>query len=309
MTTMGKQKKKIRKGPRIVGLLIVLAMIIAAGIFGYYRITDMIRYVRTEDASIDAVDVQLAARVLGRIVSLPVEEGQRVTAGDVLVTLDAADLKAQEAQSSSSLEFARANLKLAEINLSSAREDFQRINGLYASGSASRESFDHAQSAVNAAEARYHASEVQVDTAAAQLQLIQTRLLDTIIRSPIDGTADRINKSVGDVVQPGQPILTVFNLSNVWVVANIKETDIAKVKTGAPVLISIDAFPDREFSGVVDTIKSAIVPPAFQIGEFTKTTQKIPVKIRLNEIDISQAGDGELRLLPGMSVEVKIERE
>lgn len=306
---MSTEKKKIRKGPRIAGLLIVLALIISGGIFGYYRISDMVRYVSTEDASIDAVDVQLAARVLGRIVSLPVMEGESVNAGDVLVILDAADLKAQEAQSSSSLEFARANLKLADINRYSAREDFQRINRLFASGSSSRESYDHARSAVDIAEASYHASEVQVDTAASQLQLVQTRLLDTIIRSPIDGTADRINMSVGDVVQPGQPILTVFNLNNVWVVANIKETDIAKVKTGAPVIVSVDAFPGRDFPGTVETIQSAIVPPAFQIGEFTKTTRRIPVKIRLEGVESIQAEAGKLRLLPGMSVVVKINRE
>ena len=80
----------------------------------------------------------------------------------------------------------------------------------------------------------------------------------------------------------------------------MEETDIARVKSGAQVRITVDAFGRREFPGTVEMIYAGIVAPAFQIGEFTKTTQRIPVRIRFAD------GTDSLRLLPGMSVEVKI---
>jgi membrane fusion protein (multidrug efflux system) len=111
---------------------------------------------------------------------------------------------------------------------------------------------------------------------------------------------EKITLNAGDLAQSGQTILSVNNLESVWVTANLEETKIGKIVVGAEVRINVDAYNGRPFQGEVEMIRSGIVPPAFQIGEFTKTTQRVPVKIRF---DAPLEG---ATLLPGMSVEVKI---
>ena len=111
---------------------------------------------------------------------------------------------------------------------------------------------------------------------------------------------EKVTLNPGDLVQPGQTILSVNNLQSVWVIANFEETKIGRIRKGAPVLVTVDAYPGRPFDGIVDMIRAGIVPSAFQIGDFTKSTQRVPVRITLQSI-----GEGDI-LLPGMSVEVKV---
>jgi membrane fusion protein (multidrug efflux system) len=89
-------------------------------------------------------------------------------------------------------------------------------------------------------------------------------------------------------------------LSDIWVTANFEETKVGRIHPGQPVEISVDAYPRHPLKGRVTEVAATIVPPPFSIGDFTKTTQRIPVTIM-----IEQPPDS-LRLLPGMSVEVKV---
>jgi membrane fusion protein, multidrug efflux system len=104
----------------------------------------------------------------------------------------------------------------------------------------------------------------------------------------------------GDVVQPGQTIFTVNDLVNIWVTAHFEETKISRIRVGAPVQITVDAYNTHPFLGRVSLIGTGIVSPPFSIGEFTKTTQRVPIKILFDAIPESAV------LLPGMSVEVKV---
>jgi len=301
------KKKEIRKEPKIVSR-ILLILVCAAGLTaGYFKVMDLLNYVSTEDASIDGETYSMSSKILGRIQTIGAEEGDRVSAGDRLVFIDPADLKAQETQAAASLAYARKNLELASVNLENTRDDFNRISSLYRNSAATKESFDHARNALNAAQAQYNLVQAQIETSEAQMGVIETQLMNTVIPTPISGTVNTISLSEGDVVQPGQTILTVNNLEDIWVMANVKETEISRVKKGAYVRVTVDAFRNRPFEGRVEKIYAGIVPPAFQIGEFTKTTQRIPVRILLTR---ETAPDGEgLPLLPGMSVEVKIKTD
>ncbi len=299
-------KKEIRKGPRVLGRVILIVVLIAGVTTGLYKGLQSVKYVSTDDASIDGDHIDLASRVLGRIDSILPEEGQRVKAGEVLVLLDNTDLKAQETQVQASLVSARQNLVIAEINRTKAGDDFSRISRLYNSSAATRENYEHASSALEAARAQYDLARAQVDAAEAQLGVIEAQLMNTSIKSPMDGTVTEVRLEDGDIVQPGGTILSVSNLDKVWVMANIEETYIRKVVPGASVQIRVDAFGRKSFKGTVEMIRAGIVPPAFQIGEFTKTTQRIPVRIAFSGDTNSSIPEGELRLVPGMSVEVKI---
>jgi len=292
--------KKVRKGPMALGrIILVLAALGAAG-YGVYWWIDSVAYVGTDDAAVDGRQVKLSSKMLGRIAAEGAAEGDKVASGQVLVVLEDHDLRAQEAQATASLKYARQSLEVARVALGKAQDDFDRTSKLYSGQAATRESFDHARQALDTAGAQYSLAQASVDTAAAQLGVIEAQLLNVRIATPIDGTVEKITLNPGDLVQPGQTILSVNNLDSVWITANLEETKVGRIKAGAPALITVDAYKGRTFEGAVERIGAGIVPPAFQVGEFTKTTQRVPVKIVL-----SSAPEGAI-LLPGMSVEVKI---
>jgi membrane fusion protein (multidrug efflux system) len=130
----------------------------------------------------------------------------------------------------------------------------------------------------------------------------------TTITAPIDGTVGARSLRTGQYVQAGTQLMAVVPLHAVYVVANFKETQLADVKTGQPVEISIDGLPGVTVKGKVDSLapasglEFALLPPDNATGNFTKIVQRIPVKIAL-EID----GDLVGRLRPGMSAEPVID--
>lgn len=292
--------KKIRKGPKVMGSVILIAVVIAALCYGVVWWTDSVAYVGTDDAAIDGRQVKLSAKTLGRISEIKAAEGDKVLSGQVLAILDDKDLRAQEAQALASLHYAQENLALAKVNLDKSEEDFGRIRNLYAGSAATKENYDHAQKALDVSKAQYTLAQASVETSTAQLGVIEAQLMNLRISTPIDGTVEKISLNPGDLVQPGQTILSVNNLDSVWVTANLEETKIGRIQVGAPVQITVDAYGKRVFQGKVDMIRAGIVPSAFQIGEFTKTTQRVPMKI-----SFLSRPEG-IVLLPGMSVEVKV---
>lgn len=290
--------KKSRKGPTIFGSAILILLVGAGLVYGLQWLSDTINFVGTDDAAIDADHVNVSAKTLGRIAKLMAVEGDKVASGQVLVLLDEMDLRAQEASATASLNFARRNVELSKINLDRAESDAARTRTLFGTGGATKEQNDHAGNAVDAANAQYAIALAQVDTANAQLGVLESQLLNARIITPISGVVAKKNMMQGDVVQPGQTIYSINNLDQVWVTANFEETKIGRIELGAPVEVTVDAFKGRTFAGKVSLIGAGIVAPAFSIGDFTKTTQRVPVRI---SIDMAGAN-----LLPGMSVEVKV---
>lgn len=292
--------KKIRKGPKILGRIILLVAVIAALCYGALWWVDSVAYVSTDDAAIDGRQVKLSSKMLGRISEVKAAEGEKVREGQVLVTLEDKDLKAQEAQAVASLAYAKQSLEVAKIGLDKTQDDFDRIVKLFAGGATTKETYDHAQKAQDTARAQYSLAQASVATAGAQLGVIEAQMLNVHLDSPIDGTVEKISLYPGDLVQPGQTILSVNNLGSLWVTANFEETKVGKIRVGAPALVNVDSYPGRVFAGKVELIRAGIVPSAFQIGDFTKTTQRVPVKIDL------EPQSGGATLVPGMSVEVKV---
>ena len=291
-------EKKSRKGPMIVGTVILVVLLGVGLVFGGRWLVDLINYASTDDAAIDGDHVNVSAKTLGRIARLLAAEGDKVAVGQTLVLLEETDLRAQLAQATASLNFAKRNVELSKINLDRAQSDADRARTLFGTGAMTKEQNDHAANALDAASAQYAIALAQVDTANAQLGVLENQLLNTRITSPITGVVAKRSLMQGDIVQPGQTIFTINDLSTVWVTANFEETKIGRIAIGAPVEINVDAFGGRTFSGRVDLIGAGILPPPFSIGDFTKTTQRVPVRISLDE--------GQSSLIPGLSVEVKV---
>ncbi len=161
------------------------------------------------------------------------------------------------------------------------------------------------QVAVKEAEASRAAArlrEAEADLAYAELQLRETQ-----VKGPMDGVVSKKTVEVGQVVQMGQPLLALVPLESVWVVANFKETQLARVRPGMKVSVAVDGFPGEIFSGTVESISAgtgsrfSLLPPENATGNWVKVVQRVPVKIVLDH----RAGNPHT-LRAGMSAHVTI---
>lgn len=289
-------------------------IILIAAAAAWYWYQGRLGYVSTDDAFIDGNKLSLASKMLGRITNLYADEGDNVTQGELLVRLDSTDLIAQRDQALISLKLAHDNIQLAQIHLNKAQTDYERAKQQYDDNIIPKEQYDHSKSALDAAQAELNIAKTKVQTAKAQLNVINTQLQNTTIYSPMNGVIAKRWMLEGDVVQPGQPIFSIYNLDSLWVTADLQETDISSVKVGQKVEIDVDSYPDHTFEGKVFQIGTntasqfALIPPSNAAGNFTKITQRIPVKISIQSIQqqIQKSDPDSYKLLPGMSVEVKI---
>ncbi|HEY6357919.1 MAG TPA: HlyD family secretion protein [Vicinamibacterales bacterium] len=157
-------------------------------------------------------------------------------------------------------------------------------------------------------QAQANTADAQAAAALAALQAAQLQLSYATIRAPIDGVVSKRSVNVGDFVSVGQPLMAVVDQKNIWVTANLKETQMTNVRIGQPVAIKVDAFPHEKFRGTVQSISPAtgstfaLIPPDNATGNYTKVVQRVPVRIA-----IDQASDPNSLLRQGLSVVVTID--
>jgi membrane fusion protein (multidrug efflux system) len=156
---------------------------------------------------------------------------------------------------------------------------------------------------VAATRARAAAAEARAEQAKAALDQAELNLQYTVVKAPARGTVSRKSVEVGQVVQPGQPMMALILLDSPWITANFKETQLRDMRPGQRVSIKVDAYGGREYTGRIDSLAAAtgarfsLLPPENATGNYVKVVQRVPVKIVL------EAGqDPEHLLRPGMSV-------
>ena len=238
------------------------------------------------------------------------------------------NLDAQIALQQPIIEQGTADVAAAEANLQFAREEQARYDGLMKTGSgtiqraqqtdaALREKtaqLQHGKSGLQAAQRKVDVltterakAVAQLDRARAVEQQAALNLSYTRIIAPVDGTVGARSLRVGQFVQAGTQLMAVVPLDAVYVVANFKETQLTHVRNGQPVEIRIDSFHDTRLRGHVDSLSPAsglefaLLPPDNATGNFTKIVQRVPVKIVLDDHNLT----GLLR--PGMSAEPTID--
>jgi len=154
---------------------------------------------------------------------------------------------------------------------------------------------------VSRAEARLR--EAQADLSVAELQLEHTE-----VKAPLDGVVSKRNVEIGQVVQMGQPLLALVPLQDVWVVANFKETQLARLRPGMKAHVEVDGYPDKNLSGTLESMSAgtgsrfSLLPPENATGNWVKVVQRVPVRIHL---DAKGVGNPHT-LRAGMSVAVTI---
>jgi RND family efflux transporter MFP subunit len=183
--------------------------------------------------------VRPGTKILGRVDAVPVEEGQRVAAGQLLARLESRDLEA-------SMRQARAAVASAEAQLENARAQYERMTELVGRGSATRKNLEDATSAFHMAEAGLEQAQANVSAASVALGYAE-------VRSPFDGWLVEKGIEEGDMVQPGAPLFTVDDLDPVKVVADVPETDAQGFAPGAPAGIEVPSVGFRA-DGVLDRI-------------------------------------------------------
>ena len=200
-------------------------------------------------------------------------------------------LAAQKIISAQQLDAAEATASAAAAKLEAARRQAAAAGSQVSASGA----------AVRSADARLAAAEAAVDNARLQLSY-------TYITAPVSGIVAKRNAEVGALVQVGQTLMSIVPDENVWVTANLKETQLTHVRVGDRAEFTVDAYPGRKFEGRVESLSPAtgarfsLLPPDNATGNFTKVVQRVPVRIAVDE-----AAGSPVPLRPGMSVDVTIE--
>jgi membrane fusion protein (multidrug efflux system) len=228
-----------------------------------------------------------------------------------------ANASGQEAALNAGVGAARANAVKAEADLRRMRElvdkqvvSRQQLDAAQAASDAARAQLTAAQNNAGAAGAGVSNAEAGVRLAQARLAAMQAardnaqlQLSYTRVTSPVTGIVSRKGVEVGQLVQAGQPMLTIVSDTGVWITANFKETQLSDIKVGQVVQIDVDAYGGCVAKGRVESLsaatgaKFALLPPDNATGNFTKVVQRVPVRLQVTE------GCGKDRpLRPGMSV-------
>lgn len=321
-------------------VIIVAALAVITGGYLYVRsmadrgADNMLRIA----GNIEAHESVVSFKVPGRIVELPVQEGQYVNKGDLLARLDDEDYRQQVSVDEATVRTREAELKLAlagsrkqqiqaakqslidaQSDLELKRAEFRRRQALLGEQAVSQEDVDSAETLMKRAEATYRRIKENYDEivegtrkeeigvrranlqlAMEHLEMARVNLSYTVLSAPVSGVVLVRQAELGEVVAPGTPVVTIGDLDHLWMRGYINETDLGRVRWGQPATVRTDTYPDKEYHGRVSFIASQ--------AEFTpKSVETYKERVTLVyrvKIDLENPNH---ELKPGMPAEAIIE--
>lgn len=299
------------------------------------------RYIDTDDAYVKANKVNVSAEVTGLVAEVLVKENQPVRRGEPLLQLDRAPFQVAVQQAEANLAQTRLQIQSLRASygqklsaLASAQSDLayqqthaRRIRELRGSGAVSQSEVDDASHTLDVAGNRVQ--ELQHDlnealaqlngdlkapvethptylAAAASLEKARLDLQRSTLKAPINGIASKV-PDPGTYAMPGLPVMSVVAEEESWVEANFKESELEHLRVGAPVRVAIDAYPNTQWQGRLESIGQAtgsefsVLPAQNASGNWVKVVQRIPVRVRLEH----RADEPPLRA--GMSAEISVD--
>lgn len=257
-----------------------------------------------------STEVKISSEVSGEIIELPFKEGDRVSKGDLLVKVNPDLIQSALNRAQASYQNVQANLNQAEATLKEATFNYERNKSLFERGVISKADWDRAVANYEGALAAKQSAYYGVQSAAATVNEARDNLLRTTIYSPIDGTISLLSVELGERVvgtqqMAGTEILRVANLNTMEVLMDVNENDIVKVKIGDTSIVEVDAYPKREFTGVVTEIANSAQGnlTADQVTNF-----KVKVRILESSYQDLLAGkpEGYSPFRPGMTATVDV---
>jgi membrane fusion protein (multidrug efflux system) len=228
---------------------------------------------------------------------------QNAVSGKSTVNASISTTASQIGVSEASIEGTRAEME-------NARRDLDRYQSLLADKAVTAKQYDDAHTKYETLKARYEMlcrqkqstvltkdekavqlgqHDATIEVARASVELAKLNLSYTVITAPVDGYTSRRNLQVGQLVQPGQTLLSIVDENDVWVIANYKESQTSEMKLGDKVKITVDAIPGKTYIGYIEAISNAtgaqysLVPQNNATGNFVKVEQRLPVKIRFTQ--------------------------
>lgn len=260
--------------------------------------------------------VRVTSEIMGQAKEVKVQDGEEVNKGDILVVLGDEQIKIQVAQAQATLDSIQASydkIKLgarpqeikqaesavlqAKINRDSAEENYLRMKKLSSEKAISEQQYEQAKNQYEIADVQYQSAqesfklviegaaeediksvEAQVRQTKAALDMAKYQLKNTQISAPISGKVTSITVSTGEMVSPSVPLLSIIDVSRVFVKVGISEKDISKIKEGQTVDLEIDAFPEEKFQG-------EIVSKGVAVNQISKTLE-VKIEILQPEVDI-----------------------
>jgi membrane fusion protein (multidrug efflux system) len=279
-------------------------LLILGGVVWFYEAR---KTVWTNDAFIDGYQIAISSDVEARLITLFVDEGDRVKEGQLLCQLDESIYNSRREDAATNVALLEETVKLQKIEMEKLRDIYWVARQEFENQIISYIEFDKIEKDFHFAEANYKVAEANLANGKAKLGVIEEWLRHTKVFAPRDGAIAKRWVVAGDVVQIGQPLFSLTDVNHVWITANLEETKVEHLKPGDRVDIHIDAYPDEKFVGTVYVVRAAaasqfsLIPPDTATGNFTKVVQRIPVKILF---DIPESR--QLYLYPGMSAEIRV---
>ena len=332
-----------RIGRKRLRMILLVGLPALAAVIGLGLYLSGGRYISTDNAYVGAQKVLITPDISGKIIHVAIREGQHVSPGDELFTLDREPYALALRQAKAKLDTARSdfdklksNLKslgtlaeLAEKNVELKQRDVERKSKLVSSQAGSQADLDTAQAAVVAAKLQAELAVQQRDMtltqllgdpdlpleqfpeyaqAKAALDNAQRDFDHTIVRAPMSGTATQVdNIQLGRFVAAGTPVLSVIDDQAPWVDANPKETDITYLRVGQKATLDVDSFPDRTFTGTVVAVSPGTGAQFSILPPQNATGNWVKVVQRV-PVRIAFDKNEDTRLLrSGMSVNVEID--
>ena len=322
--------------------LMSLAVIVVIGGGGYLYFVGG-RYQSTDDAYAQAATVSISSNVAGRVSEIEVRDNEFVHRGATLFKLDDApyrivvsDAAAHLADTRLQIESLKSTYRQRQVELHAARDtqayaqqQFDRQTRLLKTGIASQAQFDQAAHALDAA--RQQVANVQqqigvalanlggnpnivpehhplVAQAQAALDRAQLNLSYTVISAPTDGVVAKVEQlQVGDTIAASAAVFALVSTGDVWIEANFKEVQLARMRPGQVATVKIDRYPGRTFSARVTSVSPStgsqfsLLPPENATGNWVKVVQRVPVRLQLTRFD------AEFPLQAGLSADVTVD--
>src|SRR6202050_455201 len=322
--------------------LMSLAAVAVLGGGTYFYIKGS-RYQSTDDAYAQAATVSISANVAGRVSEIEVRDNDLVQRGATLFRLGDAPFRIAVSDAAARLADARLQIeslkstyrqRLVELRAALdtqnfAQQQYDRQTRLLASGIASQAQIDQAAHALDAA--RQQVANVQqqigvalanlggdpniaperhplVEQAQAALDRAQLNLSYTVVSAPTDGVVAKVEQlQVGDTIAASAPVFALVSTRDVWIEANFKEVQLARMRPGQVATVKIDRYPSRTFQAKVTSVSPStgsqfsLLPPENATGNWVKVVQRVPVRLQLTQFDT------EFPLQAGLSADVTVD--
>ena len=260
-----------------------LAVIAVVAWFAYQAFEEYISNPWTRDGQVRGNVIQVAPRVSGMVINIPVIDNQAVSAGDLLFELDQEPFQIALAQ-------AEANLKRARISSKASKIEFDRLKEIQA-----RDPGAVSQKDLNRREANYLQSLSQIDVAQETVRNARLNLRYTKVHASVDGYVSNVDFQIGTQAVANTPILALVESASFWVFGYFRESQIGRFAIGDQARVTLMAYPDRPLDGTVESLGWGIAPsdgnqgvkllpsikPVFQ---WIRLAQRIPVRIKLDEL-------------------------